>query len=594
MTNTIQRNTVNGLIDTSRPVLENMEKIATAAGAWMTFDNKTGLWSVIINQSGESQWSFDHSNILGGIKVSGTGLFDLYNSVRVTYPRTDIRDNEDFVQFELPPDSRNENEPDNTLEIGLDFVTNQAQAQLIALRELKQSRIDQIITFDTDYTSIGIRAGDIIDVTDSALGLVQSLYRVVTVAERDDASQGIVLNITALQYSDDVYDESDLSEYTRSTETGIVAAGDIGKPAAPTITKTERAARPKINASFTVPSGRVEGMEVWYTTDTANVEADRKYDYVTTTEPLNGGLYAENDPVTLVYSDLDIANLYVKVRGVNSTTTGPFSDPSGLVTFQPEQTTAAINELTVARNSTTGNLLTALALTTLLGKVDGLFSNVSNAGSLFDQVFDLFGNVTGVDLINQATSGKLGTGNILVGDIGPVETIPLTGNVTFLGNVIYENGYTDPRIYMIGNTTSNTVVFSSSPGTATQMWVGTGQMTDDLGPFVGELYSTGNFDATTNAGSLYITTVANWKYSGAGTLDTFKSFNMTLSINGSNVESTGDSSTLSDAYQNQVLAMAYTGNISVNDQIELHFDYASDVATGIAIDYAIFQPYSSS
>lgn len=441
---TTNRFTINGLIDTGRPVLENMEKIATASGAWVTFDNKNGLWSVIINKAETSSWTFDHSNIIGGVRLNNTGLFDLYNSVKVTYPRLDIRSNTDYIKLEIPDADRNANEPDNTLEISLDLTNQQAQAQLLGYRELKQARVDTIIEFVTDYTAMGIRAGDIITVTDAGTNLANDLFRVITIQENDDTESGITISITALKYDADVYDETGLIEFTRSTATGIVTTGSIGTPAAPTITKTERSARPKITAEFLVPSGLVEGMEVWYSTDTGNVEADRVYTYVTTTSPLNGGVYAENDPVTLEYDNLDLANLYVKVRGVNSTTTGPFSNPSSLIEFDPEQTTDAITENTVARNSGTGALLTALAITDLLGKVDGLFGNVSNAGSLFDKVFSLFEDVTGVDLLGDAANGTIGAnsfstvsanGTSLVADSSS-DTLTITAgnNVTITAN----------------------------------------------------------------------------------------------------------------------------------------------------------------
>ena len=74
---------INGLIDTAQPVMKNIEKIASATASWLSYDIHEGKWGVVINSSGTSIASFNDTNILGNITVSGTGLKDLYNSVKV-------------------------------------------------------------------------------------------------------------------------------------------------------------------------------------------------------------------------------------------------------------------------------------------------------------------------------------------------------------------------------------------------------------------------------------------------------------------------------------------------------------------------------
>jgi hypothetical protein len=63
---------INGLLDTAVPVLENIEKICNAAGSWLSYDTHEGRWGVVINQTGNSVASFNDSNIIGNISVSGT------------------------------------------------------------------------------------------------------------------------------------------------------------------------------------------------------------------------------------------------------------------------------------------------------------------------------------------------------------------------------------------------------------------------------------------------------------------------------------------------------------------------------------------
>jgi hypothetical protein len=59
------------------------------------------------------------------------------------------------------------NELDKKLTIQLDCINNPIQAADVGAVELNQNRVDKIIQFKTDYTSLGLKAGDLIDVTNT-------------------------------------------------------------------------------------------------------------------------------------------------------------------------------------------------------------------------------------------------------------------------------------------------------------------------------------------------------------------------------------------------------------------------------------------
>jgi hypothetical protein len=217
--------TINGVIDTNQTVMDNINILATASSCWVTLDINSGKWSVVINRAGSSVAAFNNSNILGPINVSGTGLTELYNSVEVSFPHKDLYDQKDFVRFEIPQNQRFENEPDNTLNMQLECVNDPVQAGLIASRELKQSRVDKIINFSTDYTQIGLKAGDIITVTAEPYGFSNKLFRVITIAETDGPGGEIVLEITALEYDANVYNTSGLIRTARATDANIIPKG---------------------------------------------------------------------------------------------------------------------------------------------------------------------------------------------------------------------------------------------------------------------------------------------------------------------------------------------------------------------------------
>jgi len=215
--------TINGVIDTSKPVLQNIQTIASCAGSWATYDVNDGLWSVVINQTGSSIKSFNDDNIIGNITVSGTGIRELYNKVELEFPHRDLRDRIDYVTYSIPSGSRFPNEADNTLNIQFDLVNDPVQAELLAVRELKQSRVDKVIQFRTDFTSLGLKAGDLIDVTSSMLGYTAKVFRIISIQEEDSSDNVLSLAITALEYDADVYSTAGLEREQRSVENEILA-----------------------------------------------------------------------------------------------------------------------------------------------------------------------------------------------------------------------------------------------------------------------------------------------------------------------------------------------------------------------------------
>ena len=221
-TNTTQQFEINGIIDTSKNVLENINTLATASGCFVTWDEHAGTWNVIINTTGTSAFSFDDSNIVGSINVNGTGVTELYNSASISFPNTDARDTVDTVDVSIPDVDRYSNELDNRLDIKLDCISNSIQAGYIASRELKQSRVDKVISFTTNFLGNGVKAGDIVDVTATTYGYTSKLFRVISVEEEDDDEGNILFGITALEYNADVYDSTGLIRSERSKRTGVV------------------------------------------------------------------------------------------------------------------------------------------------------------------------------------------------------------------------------------------------------------------------------------------------------------------------------------------------------------------------------------
>lgn len=213
---------INGVIDTSQSAQRNLEDIANASGCFLTWDSGEGTYSVIINDVGSSVFSFNDSNIIGSLNVSGSGVNELYNAVTIEFPHKDLRDTTDYIDLQITSADRFPQELDNKLTIRTELVNDPILAEYIAARELKQSRLDKTVNFRTDFTANGLKAGDLIDITNSVYGYTNKVFRIIEMVEEDADDGSLVFSITALEYDADVYSTSGLDRKFRSKKTGIV------------------------------------------------------------------------------------------------------------------------------------------------------------------------------------------------------------------------------------------------------------------------------------------------------------------------------------------------------------------------------------
>jgi len=340
----ITRYSINGPIYTARPVWENIERLANAAHSWVTYDITTGKWSVVINRDEASAGSFSDNNIIGGITVSSSPTASVYNVVEIQHPDRDIEDVSSFVRAALPPGDLRPGEDENILALTYPIINDQIQALHLGLTELKQSRLDLIIQFVTDYTMNHIRAGDIIDITNTAYGFAVKQFRVLSVEEADADDGGVVFSITAQEHSSDIYSH-DLSRITLSNEDGVFSIGDIGAMSTPQITINGNSQTPHmlIESVFPSISAPITGVEVWKYEITdpdelADWDDPLLYPDVNRVYTLSNTFLAEdsyqlNSDIDFRLDTVDPGNYLIKLRPTNGTTKGPFTNYGSTVTY---------------------------------------------------------------------------------------------------------------------------------------------------------------------------------------------------------------------------------------------------------------------
>ena len=218
---TVKQAEINGIVDTGQNVIDNLNLLASAAGCFFTWDLQAGKWTFIQNTTGSSVKSFSDSNMLGAIQVNMRGLSEFYNKCSIEFPHKDIRDAVDTVTVTTPSADLYFNEQTKELKLQMPFINDPVQAQYIAARELKQSRLEMMIRFSSDFTANGIQAGDLIDVTSSMHQFSSKLFRVIEITENDTDEGAITFDILALEYDSDVYSTSGLYRDYRTKKNGI-------------------------------------------------------------------------------------------------------------------------------------------------------------------------------------------------------------------------------------------------------------------------------------------------------------------------------------------------------------------------------------
>jgi hypothetical protein len=274
-TSTQVRYQINGVISTGDTVKNSMEKITQSASAWTTFDYSQGQWKLLNNRAAstgelEAAFEFNDDNILGEVGITATNLEDLYNYLEVEFASRKIRDQNDYFKGAIDESELNDLEPPNTLNLRLEMTNNALHAARVGLIELKQSRVDKIITFNADYSAIQCEAGEVVKITNEVYGFLDKLFRITKIREVEGDDGNITVEITALEYSSTIYTDEILTDSADTPGSGIPSFGGsstLPAPSAPivNIINTGTAA---FSLSTTIGAGStaVEEVQWWYNT----------------------------------------------------------------------------------------------------------------------------------------------------------------------------------------------------------------------------------------------------------------------------------------------------------------------------------------
>lgn len=276
-TSTQARYRINGVVDTGKPVLDNVEKILECCDSWMAYNAASGKWSVVINKSESSSFSFDDTNLVGEIRVSAVDINQQINQIQIEFPSKKNRDQPDLVYMETPAGMLYANEPPNRQSTTLEFTNDSVQAQYLGNRRLEQAREDLIVTITSTYPGIQVDAGDVVSITNSDYGWSNKLFRAMKVSEAtlDDGNLGATLELS--EYNSAVYDNANITEFTAAPNSGLAAPSYFSELLAPTVTGYPGDATPTFSVTVYIPiTGRVVFGTLYYTTVASPTISDWK------------------------------------------------------------------------------------------------------------------------------------------------------------------------------------------------------------------------------------------------------------------------------------------------------------------------------
>ena len=341
---------INGIIQTGDSIMSNVQKICIASNSWLTYDYGQGKWKSLLNRAAttaekSAAFHFTDDNIIGEITVTATPLEDQYNEFEAEFPDRGLRDQLNYARESLDPGERNNLEPDNELRTRIELVNNAVHALRIARIDLKQSRVDLVVSFTADYSAIQVQAGDVVKLTNPVYGFDADLFRVTRVREVESEDSNLLAEVTLLEYADSVYTEESATDFEDKPISNIpVFGGDEslpppGQPSIVSVTTETSIPFFTIESSIPAASQPIDHLEIFVSTSTNGV-----YSYIAQKKSSAAVFVAGETP------DIDITGLpagtwYFKARVGSRNRYSNLSTASSAFTWAPIYVGSTIDNL---------------------------------------------------------------------------------------------------------------------------------------------------------------------------------------------------------------------------------------------------------
>ena len=383
-TSTQNRFQFNGQLDTTQPIMTNLQLMATCCDCLLRYNEIVGTWGVIVQQPSYAiAMKLNDSNIIGAINVTPLDIASSFNIAEVKFPDSTTQDSFNSTIYDLAviePSLLYPNEPVNKQTINLALVNNSVSSQLLANRLLKAGREDLQVQCVIGYAGLQLEAGDIVSLTNTNYGWTDKLFRANKVVENFTDDGQITTSLTLAEFNPAVYSDISVTEFTPSPNTGLPQPLNFGSIPTPTIsTSSPNAATPSFIVNVTTPAGGItQYMEVWYSAFASPTTAQRLL-AGTTAIQASGNPYPTSTPLQVSLTNIASGNWYFFTRAVNSLGASAYSSASAVFQWRPTTFSYDLQYIVVAyADSITG---TGISASPTGKSYYGLYNSASTAYS---------------------------------------------------------------------------------------------------------------------------------------------------------------------------------------------------------------------
>ena len=333
---------INGVLDTSQSILNNIDQIMTACDSWNTYRAVSGKWYVTINKPSDISGYFDDNNIIGAITVGEIDIAQMPNQIQAKFPDKTNRDQSNYVVEVTPPELLYPNEPINKITLNYDLVNNSVQALYLANRTLEQNREDLLVTINTTYKGIEIEAGDVISITNGYYGWNYKLFRVMQVKESVNPDYTLGASLQCVEYNAAVYDNQDITQFHPASNSNLVSSAYFSPLTAPTIDDQQpNAAVPSFSVDCVLPAtGRVTLINLYYTTVASPTTSD--WQLLSTQTASNSQPFINGSTLKFTHISLPTNTYYFSFLVANDVSSSALSGSSIAYNWLPNPTTSAV------------------------------------------------------------------------------------------------------------------------------------------------------------------------------------------------------------------------------------------------------------
>lgn len=331
----------NGVIDTDRSIMDNLQDMASCCDCLLKYNEITAKWGVIVQKPTYTvAMDLNNSNMVSAISISPIDLAGSYNIVECKFPDNSVQDTFNTATFdlaEIAPSLLFPNEPINKMSISLPLVNNDVQAQYIAIRLLKSAREDLQLQVNINYVGLQLEAGDIVTVTNSNYGWTAKPFRINKIVEQFTNDGAVIAKLTLSEFNATVYDDVSITQFQPAPNTGISDPTFFGVVPAPVVTaQYPNNANPLFLVQATTSSsGITQYAEIWYSAF-SNPTSTQRIFAGTTEIQSSGNPYSINTAMPAVsLANIPSGNWYFFSRMVNSLASSSFSPASSLLSWRP-------------------------------------------------------------------------------------------------------------------------------------------------------------------------------------------------------------------------------------------------------------------